>query len=154
MCSFIISSRNGGFAATRVVLVDIDLVAGNLFDLVVIMMQAIVYGRVVGTELVLVVVKNARNVLGIVVLIRVLLRAIAVGRIRDTHAETAMLKVTQVLVVTSLRRRTLGKSRRARVRCVERLFWILDWRVDIRIGSELVSFLLQLLLNGDSVKIV
>jgi hypothetical protein len=32
-----------------------------------------------------------------------------------------------------------------------RLFWILDLRVDIRIGSELVSFLLQLLLN---VKIV
>ena len=105
MCSFIISSRNDGFAATRVVLVDIDLVAGNLFDLVVIMMQAIVYGRVVGTELVVVVVKNARNVLGIVVLIRVLLRAITAGRIPDTHAKTAT-KVAQVLVVTS--RRTLG----------------------------------------------
>jgi len=153
LCSFIISGRNDAIAATRVVLVDIDLVAGNLFDLVVIMMQAIVCGRVVGIELV-VVVKNARNVLGIVVLIRVLLRAIAVGRIRDTHAETAMLKVAQVLAVTSLRRRTLGKSRRARVRCVERLFWILDLRVDIRIGSELVLFLLQLLLKGDSVKIL
>ena len=48
LCSFIISSRNDGFAATRVVLVDIDLVAGNLFELVEIMMQAIVRLRSCG----------------------------------------------------------------------------------------------------------
>jgi len=72
--------------------------------------------------LVMEVVKIDKNVLGIVVLIRVLLRAIAVGGIRDTRVKTAMLRAAQVLVVTSLRR-TLGKSRRARVR---KLFWILD----------------------------
>ena len=53
MCSFIISSRNDGFAATRA-----DLVAGNLFDRVV-----VICVRVVGIELVVVGVNNARNVL-------------------------------------------------------------------------------------------
>jgi hypothetical protein len=94
------------------------------------MMQAIVYGRVVGIKLVVVAIKNARNVLGIVVLIRVLLRAIAIGRIRDTHAETAMLKATQVLAVTSLEEEHWGR------RVVERAcgawkgcfgFWICVW---------------------------
>jgi hypothetical protein len=68
LCSFIISGR------TRAALVDIDFGTGNLFDLVVIMMQAIVWL--------------------VVVLIRVLLRAIVVRRIGDT---TAMLKEAQVM---------------------------------------------------------
>ena len=58
LCSFIISSRKDAIAATRVVLVDIDIVAGNLLDRVV-----VICGRVVGIELVVVGVKNARNVL-------------------------------------------------------------------------------------------
>src|ERR1700730_16921732 len=32
LCGFIISSRNDAIAATRTILVDIDLVAGNLID--------------------------------------------------------------------------------------------------------------------------
>jgi hypothetical protein len=61
----------------------------------------------------------------VVVLIWVLLRAIAVGEIRDTQAKTALLKVAQVLVVTSLRR-ALGKSRQAHVLCGKGCFgfWI------------------------------
>jgi hypothetical protein len=122
VCSFVISSRKDGIAAAA------DIVVANTFGVVVMMMQttASSSGRVVDIETIaavmvenisVLVIANADLIL-VLIAIRILdvVRTIAVGRIRDTHAKAAVLEVTLVLVTSLRGGGTERESRRTYVR--------------------------------------